>query len=275
MSEYLALLHQINRYSHIALAAVGLVVFWIPVIASKGGRLHRVSGKAFAIIAIWVSTTGLIGSVWAVASPLSFAGSLGSKMSEKAQPYIVENARFFFALLAFLSIATLSGIIFGVALVWTKSRHEKLRCLWVTVPLVATIAVALAMAVWGGWNLWLGSRGEHLLPAGGTRKYWLLVILGGIGAWGTWADLRYVLRPPAFHMAWFCKHLECMLGGGIAFYTAFLVFGASRLYEKLGIHLPGMWNLVPWILPSAIGIPLVSRWSWKYQKKYNESKVQT
>lgn len=132
-----------------------------------------------------------------------------------------------------------------------------------------TILVATALALFGAWNLWLSAQGEHLLAAEKTGKYWISLILGGIGALGTWADLRYVLRPPPFKLSWFCKHLECMLGTGIAFYTAFLVFGASRWLEHMGINLPGAWAILPWILPSLVGLPLISWWANQYKRKFN------
>lgn len=37
MTELLSLLHQASRYSHIALGFVGLVLFWVPIVAAKGG----------------------------------------------------------------------------------------------------------------------------------------------------------------------------------------------------------------------------------------------
>ena len=47
-----------------------------------------------------------------------------------------------------------------------------------------------------------------------------------------------------------------MFGTGIAFHTAFLVFGASRLF---GYYLRGPLALLPWILPPLIG-GLAARW---------------
>lgn len=117
MSDAVSLLHQCSRYSHIVLGFLGLVLFWIPVCSPKGGRLHRLSGKAFALVALWVSGTGMLASAWAIIHPINFITSLGTQISGTDEPYVVESIRFLFSLLAFLSVGTFSGVIFGVALV--------------------------------------------------------------------------------------------------------------------------------------------------------------
>lgn len=51
---------------------------------------------------------------------------------------------------------------------------------------------------------------------------------------------------------WKLEHLNALLGCGIAFHTAFAVCGINRI---LPLDLPGTWQVVPWILPAAIGLP--------------------
>lgn len=271
MSDTLTLIHQFNRYSHIILGIVGLVLFWFPVFASKGGKLHRITGKAFTCIALWVSFTGIFASIWACLYPVSFLYSLSSvEVKESSMPYLVEMIRFLFSLLAFLSIATLSGVILGVASVRCKSRYEGLRNVWVVGSLLATSLIAGLLTVFGVWNLWLSFQGQHMLPTAQAQKYWICVALGLLGVFSTCADLRYVFRTNQQRMDWFCKHMECMLGTGIAFYTAFLVFGARTLYEKLGIELHGAWHVLPWVLPAALGLPLISWQVKKYRRKFGD-----
>ncbi len=265
MNEILQYGHGAMRYSHIFVGFAGLVLFWIPVCSPKGGRLHRLSGKIFACCALWVGLTGTIASAWALIDPLSFAASTGSTITEKNQAYIIERARFLFGFLGFLSIGTLSGLILGVACVWTKKNHEALRNVWVAGSLWLTVMYAAGLAAYGVWNLVLGWQGQHLL--GNTNKYWVHVILGLVGVWGTWGDLQYVRGPASGRMAWFYKHMECMLGTGIAFYTAFLIFGVNRIVK---LDLPGAWQLVPWILPTLIGLPLISWWVRMYKRKFGD-----
>src|SRR5688572_27550831 len=105
MSEVIDWAHPIWRYSHIVVAFVGLAAFWIPIFAVKGSRLHIRVGKIFTWSAAYVGFTGLISSLWAVADPLSFLGTELGEASQRAVPYIVERTRFFFSILAFLSLA--------------------------------------------------------------------------------------------------------------------------------------------------------------------------
>ena len=58
-------------------------------------------------------------------------------------------------------------------------------------------------------------------------------------------------------MSWWYEHMGSMLAGGIAFHTAFLVIGAGRV---LSAHLSGFYAVIPWILPSLIGIPATRVW---------------
>ena len=59
------------------------------------------------------------------------------------------------------------------------------------------------------------------------------------------------------------------LGAGIAFHTAFIVFGARQWF---GLQLFGgpLLGLLPWVLPSAIGIPTISIWIRSYRRRFGE-----
>ena len=59
-----------------------------------------------------------------------------------------------------------------------------------------------------------------------------------------------------------------MIGGGIAFHTAFAVFGMNQLFN---LGLSGWLAVVPWILPAMIGIPATALWTRHYQRKFGES----
>ena len=73
------------------------------------------------------------------------------------------------------------------------------------------------------------------------------------------------MKPGAQHMGWFYSHMGSMLGGGIAFHTAFIVFGAQRLWAY---ELAGSFAVVPWLLPTVIGIPAIVIWTGYYRRKF-------
>ncbi len=66
--------HEVWRYLHITAGFVGLVVFWVPVFASKGETVHVWVGRVFALCAYVVWVTAVISSAWALADPMGFIG---------------------------------------------------------------------------------------------------------------------------------------------------------------------------------------------------------
>ena len=78
--------------------------------------------------------------------------------------------------------------------------------------------------------------------------------------------LRLMRDPGGRRMGWFYSHLGSMLGGGIAFHTAFLVFGAQRLWAY---EIAGPLAVVPWILPTVVGVPAIALWTRHYRRKFS------
>ena len=68
-------------------------------------------------------------------------------------------------------------------------------------------------------------------------------------------------------MAWWYKHMENMIGIGIGFHTAFLVLGLNRM---LNVQLRGPWQIIPWLLPAAVGLPAAVLWTRYYKRKFGE-----
>ena len=60
------------------------------------------------------------------------------------------------------------------------------------------------------------------------------------------------------------------LGAGIAFHTAFAVFGMRRFVD---LSNAGLLSILPWVLPAAIGIPATSLWQRHYRRKFGEAPV--
>jgi hypothetical protein len=79
--------------------------------------------------------------------------------------------------------------------------------------------------------------------------------------------LQYMNGKQTSKRAWLYEHLTSMVGAGIAFHTAFAVFGMTRMFD---IGLTGTLAVIPWVLPAAIGIPGSIIWKRHYQKKFNE-----
>ena len=245
-------MHDLLRALHISTGLVGLAAFWIPAAVRKGGRLHVAAGRVFAACAYAVALTALGSTSWALLHPSSWAGepvSLGQVPADEIM---------FLAILGFLGLLLLHGVETGVRAMRTR-RHpdqfagRRLRLLSLAVP-----AAGLGLFVFGLFHLVQGSGGLFLIP----------VALGAAGIAGYFEDRRFLANPRPTPMAWWYTHMEGMIGSGIAFHTAFLVFGGQRLFG--GALMQGTWSFLPWILPSLLGFPALHVWTRYYKRRFGE-----
>ncbi len=89
----------------------------------------------------------------------------------------------------------------------------------------------------------------------------LLIAFGLLGAVGGGQQLRYWLSPPRERMHWWYEHMGDMGGTCIAALTAFAVANA----RNLGL---GPFSLWAWLLPTAIGAPLLVYWGNAYRRRF-------
>lgn len=249
--------HWFIRMSHIVTGSLGLVVFWVPVFAAKGGRLHTWSGCLFAILAYCVAGTAAVSSSWALVSPISFAG-IDRQLTQEEVSILSGNIRFFFSILGALMCGLVSGVQLGAYCMRTKGKHDATRYRVLFFQVFTAVASA-SLAFFGAW-MWFRT---------GESRYVLPFALGAFFAFDSRTAIRFLLSNPSAGKQWWYLHMECMLGGGIAFYTAFFVFGFSRLS---GIELSGFMQVIPWLIPSAIGIPATHLWIASYRRRF-EAKV--
>lgn len=83
------------------------------------------------------------------------------------------------------------------------------------------------------------------------------MVFGGLGSSFLISDIRKFLRPPTEKMHWWFTHIAGMCGGYIATVTAFVV---------VNVRLNPEW--ITWLLPTAIGGPLIFRTVAKYKKQF-------
>jgi len=249
--------HALWRYSHIAIGSIGLIAFWLPIFAKKGSRLHIRAGKVFVCCGYYVVFTALVSCVWGLSAPLSFLESLG--MSAQRAVATAAELQFLYAILGFLAMSVLVGLRMGVRVIQTRKTPEKL----------ATPALKLLHIVYGASGAGLLIFGLWQMPAHGVgSRYLICVILGTVGVFEFRESMRFLANPRPTRMAWWYMHMESMLGCGIGFHTAFLVFGFSRMIPAN--WMPGPLVLLPWLLPTAVGVPATSLWIRYYKRKFGE-----
>jgi hypothetical protein len=234
---------------HICAGISGLVAFWIPAIARKGQALHIRAGRAFFYATSVVAASGIAMATLLLIDPLAVK-PLGMAVEPGRAQEIANTIRLTSLFLFYLVLITFVPVYHGVRVLATRTAPERLRTGFHTALNLTVIAAAVAMIV-----LSLATR----QPVFGA-----LSVIGFLVGPG---NLRFARQPYPTPMAWWYEHMGSMLGGGIAFHTAFLVLGAGRLF---GITLEGPIAILPWLLPTIVGVPVTSIWVGYYRRKFNE-----
>ena len=241
MTTIVPMLFDALVWTHVATGFVGLAAFWVPVFARKGGRVHVQAGRVFTYSAYVVTLSAVTASAGRIISyqiqGIGFAD----------RPDLYGIALF----LGYLGLVTFATVRQAIRVVATRRAPEMLRTpfhealAWASIAGSVTV-IAFALGVWSDVSpILLGLSPIGLLT--GRGMLWLM------------------RRPGAQHMGWFYSHMGSMLGGGIAFHTAFIVFGAQRLWAY---ELAGPLAVVPWLLPTVIGIPAIVIWTGYYRRKF-------
>lgn len=237
------LLNETARLVHIVFGFLGLAAFWIPVFAKKGAAHHVRYGTVFVRSAYVV-----LG-----AAAVALAARLVDLRMQGLGPADAPQLFAFMTFLGYLTLVTFVTVRHGMAVLRHKRDPAAVR---------TTINVALACAAI------LASVGVILyaiILAPPIRI--LLFALSPIGFGVGLGNLRYMNSGTPSARAWLYEHLGAMLGAGIAFHTAFAVFGATRLFD---LGLSGWIAVIPWVAPAAIGLPATAIWTRHYRRKFGE-----
>ena len=236
------LLREILRWPHIVFGFTGLIAFWFPVFARKGGALHRRAGKIFVACGYGVTVSAALSCL--VLTAIIVGG--GSWQQNRANLAML-------AFLAYLALVTFVVLRHSTRVLASKRDRSK-----IDTPLDRALAyssIAASLAIIALALLW---------P---TRMTTLLLALSPIGLSSGYEIRRYFQGADPSPRAWFYEHMGATLGAGIAFHTAFAVFGMRRLFE---LPSTGLLAMLPWILPAAIGIPGTFLWQRHYRRKFGD-----
>jgi hypothetical protein len=239
---------------HIVAGVVGLVAFWTPALARKGGVTHRRVGRVFYWATAVVAATGLVMAGALIIAPLAVHPLAATASPERAAA-AAARIRAFTPFLIYLLLITFTPVYHGARVLATRHDPSTLRTAFHTGLNVAMIAASAVMVV--------------LAVVMRQPVFGVMSIIGFLAGPG---HLQFARRPYPTRMAWWYEHMGSMIGGGIAFHTAFLVLGLGRL---TGLQITGAWAAVPWILPTLIGLPASVIWTRYYQRKFGELPVRT
>ena len=233
----------VSRFIHVLFGAAGLAAFWVPIATRKGATNHVRFGKIF----VWCAYIVLGAAAIALSVRIATMIQLGISPADNSNGWASS------VFLAYLTFVTFVNVRHGVGVLRYKNDPQGLASRLTLILAVLSILASLLVIAYA---IVLSPEIKIVLFA-----------LSPIGFGTGFGMLQYVRNPPTSARAWMYEHLGAMLGSGIAFHTAFAVFGMNRLFE---INLGGWFAIVPWILPAAIGIPAITIWTRHYRRKFGE-----
>ena len=237
---------QLLIYFHVAAGFVGLAAFWVPIFTKKGAANHRKFGKVFKVCAYLVLGAAMLSVVF------QLAGALLEGIGPRDNP----TSFAFLVFLGYLAVVTLIGMRHGFVVLEAKADLGVLNT-----PLNAGLAnlAIFSSALLIGYALYYAPPNQILLYALSPVGF-----LNGFGIRGALMGKRLERK------AWFYEHLNGLIVAGIAFHTAFAVFGVGQL---VNLGLQGWAAVIPWIAPTLIGVPAGIIWTRYYKRKFNDFPV--
>ena len=91
------------------------------------------------------------------------------------------------------------------------------------------------------------------------------IVFGFLGMRLAFVQLKSFVRKPTEKMFWWYTHLGNFIGSYIAAWTAFLVTAGAPLMRSLG--------MLPWLMPTAIGVPAIILTVSYYKRKFNKRQL--
>lgn len=238
------LIHQLALIAHIGLGAIALIIFWVPVFAKKGSIDHRRFGRYFGFSMYIIAYSGLVMSSLDLLMPLQMHGD-GQPISLALADEMVAGIRSFALFLLSLSLLVLSSTRQGWLVMLHKQDRSALRT-----PIHTALCISVAVA--GVVLLVVGINTGNIL----FMAFSVLEIITGLSA------LRYNFKTQLDDKQWWFEHLKGLIASGIGAYTAFFVFGGTRILVQLFGNAFDTLSIFLWISPSligSIGIALASR----------------
>ncbi len=221
-------MHDLLLTPHVIAGVIALSSMIVPLVAPKGGRVHRRVGWVFVI-----AMTGVSATAFALAI-------LRFTRADAHHP----NAHAIGLFLFYVATLTAAGVSSGVRALRFKARSAPHRKAWDLGISAMNVAMALATLVYGV----LEQRTLFI-------AFSLVGLITGTG------QLRYWLRTPTAPLHWWFAHMGGMLGSCIAALTALVVVNAARFGTRT-------FATTIWIAVPALGIPVIFAWTAYYRRRF-------
>lgn len=227
---------------HIVSGSVGLVSFWVPVAARKGGGLHRRWGRVFVhsmlvtgCVAVGISATTLY-------APVETHPHLAD-VPGLSDPAVIKGI--FGWMMLYLAVLTVNLAWYGKLCIENKRNHSDNR-VWHNVLLQFLLLVAALNCLVQGWLI----------------GQFLMIGISMIGFATVATNVWFMMKRTPWQFDWQLEHIKGLVGAGISVYTAFFAFGAVRLMPELALT-PALWAV-----PLVTGLSLIIYHQYQVRKRY-------
>lgn len=211
---------------HVTTGAVGLVLFWVPVIGRKGGANHRTYGRAFSYLMLVTASMAFGMGLCTILYPV------------ETHPHLTQAASWiqgiFGWMMLYLAILTVSLVWHGLVTVRNKREHLANRR-WPNVALNVAVIVAALTCAWRGWLI------DETLMMG----------IAVVGVASGLTNLWFIYTAAPSKIMYQLEHVKAAVGAGISVYTAFMAFGFVRLMPSNALN-PKMWSI-----PLIVGLAII------------------
>lgn len=219
---------------HILAGSIGLVAFWIPVLARKGSLPHRQWGRVFTTSMLVTGFAAIGISICTLIDPLA------------THPHL-QDARWIAGIFGWmmqgLAVLTLNLAWYGHSCLVNRNDHRR-NLEWRNLGLQVLLVVASINCLWQSLRI-----GEPLMLG-----------MPGIGLATVATNLWFMLKREPARLDWLKEHIKALVGAGISVYTAFFAFGAVRTIPALALH-PGLWSI-----PLVVGLALIIYHRWQVDR---------
>ena len=212
------LLSKVLTSGHVIAGFLSIVVFWIPVFAKKGGKLHNSAGQVYVKLMWLVVITAFLLSIKNVIIGRYFAATF----------------------LGYLSLITSGPLWFGIAILKNKRELSETYKKRLLAFHFSTVIFGAALVITG---IYLTG---HVMAV-------MMIIFGILGV-ANIGELIKGLKDKPSGKTWIQEHISGMIITGIAAYTAFAAFGGSNYFRDV---FSGYWMIVPWVGPTVIGFVII------------------
>ncbi|MEM1111277.1 MAG: hypothetical protein AAGI11_05155 [Pseudomonadota bacterium] len=217
--------------THIVTGSVGLLSFWVPIFARKGGSSHARFGKIFTLSMLITGSVATCIALTTLSDPVGTHPHLQDH-PDFSDPELISGI--FGWMMLYLAILTVNLAWQGWLCISNRQDHLRNRA-WHNLLSQVVLTMAATACVIDGWRI-----GQSMM-----------IGISSVGYATVATNLWFIYTPDPSPVDRIREHIKALVGAGISVYTAFLAFGAVRWIPELALA-PALWAV-----PLVVGLTLI------------------